>query len=281
MYIVFDIGGTKMRLGVSDDGVTLSKTVVIETPLSYEAGIGEFKRAAESLIMGDKVSAVAGGIAGPFSQKKKVLLRSPNLEDWIDRPLRADLEEFFGTPVYIENDAALAGLGEATRGAGKDFDIVAYITVSTGVGGVRIIKGKIDSKTIGFEPGHQIIDADKSIIPTADGVFIEDYISGKALAKATGKKPSEIRDPKVWDDFAKILAYGLNNVCVFWSPDVIVLGGSMITGNPAIPVDKAAAYLREVLHIYPELPVIKKATLEDYGGLHGALELIKQQKMSG
>ncbi len=64
-------------------------------------------------------------------------------------------------------------------------------------------------------------------------------------------------------------------MCVFWSPDVIVLGGSMITGDPSIPLDITEAHLKEILKIYPELPAIKKAELGDSGGLHGALEYIK------
>jgi glucokinase len=51
------------------------------------------------------------------------------------------------------------GLGEAVFGAGKGREIVVYMTISTGVGGARIVGGKIDASAMGFEPGHQIIDA--------------------------------------------------------------------------------------------------------------------------
>lgn len=277
MFIVFDIGGTKMRLGSSTDGVTLEKTMVIDTPLSYEVGMTEFKRAAESLIQGREVRAVAGGIAGPFSQKMEALLASPNLKDWVGKPIQTSMEEFFGAPIFIENDAALVGLGEAMRGGGRGSSIVAYVTVSTGVGGAKIVNGKIDARSIGFEPGHEIIDIDKTVVPDAVGGTLESYVSGTGLMKRTGKKPKEIDDPKVWDDLAKILAYGLNNVAVFWSPDVIVLGGSMIVGDPAISVEKTEEYLKGILKIYPEIPKVRKAELGDLGGLHGALELLKQQ----
>lgn len=277
MYIVFDIGGTKMRVGVSRDKVTVDKTVTIETPGSYEAGLAEIKKAGEALAEGNTVLGVAGGIAGPFSHKKASLVNAPNLKGWIGQPLQSELENFFRSPVFIENDAALAGLGEAIRGGGRGFDIVAYITVSTGIGGSKIVKKDIDHHSLGFEPGHQIIDLDQTLIPDADGVTIEDYISGKSIYKRTGMKPKDITDADFWDGCSRVLAYGLNNVCVFWSPDVIVLGGSMITGSPAIPLDKAALHLKEIMHIYPEIPKIKKAELGDIGGLHGALELLKKK----
>ncbi|MEK7390536.1 MAG: ROK family protein [Patescibacteria group bacterium] len=275
MYIVFDVGGTKMRLGSSRDGETLDKAVVVKTPTSYEEGIAELKKNASALSEGEAIDALAGGLAGAFSQKKLSLVSGPNLKDWVGRPICSELETFFNAPAYVENDAALAGLGEALRGAGRGFEIVAYITVSTGIGGVRIVQGRIDAKSIGFEPGHQIIDADRTMIPDADGILWGDYISGRGLAKRTGHDPKEFKESAFWDGLAKILAYGLNNVCVFWSPDVIVLGGSMITGDPAIPVEKTREYLRSITKVYPELPVIKISELGDSCGLHGALEYLR------
>ncbi len=266
-----------MRIGSSTDGVSFDKTITLDTPVSFEAGMAEFKKAADTLKQGKEVRAVAGGIAGPFSQKKEELLASPNLKDWVAKPIKGHLEDYFGAPVFIENDAAMVALGEAMRGAGRGSSIVAYVTVSTGVGGAKIVNGKIDPRSIGFEPGHEIIDIDKTLVPDASGNTLESYISGTGLTKRTGKKPKEITDPKVWDDMAKILAYGLNNVTVFWSPDVIVLGGSMITGEPAISVEATEGYLKEVLKIYPEIPKIKKAELSDLGGLYGALELLQQR----
>ena len=63
----------------------------------------------------------------------------------------------------IANDTAVVGLGEAHRGAGIGYNIVTYITVSTGVGGTRIVDGRIDRRIYGFEPGHQTIDIDNSV----------------------------------------------------------------------------------------------------------------------
>ena len=87
----------------------------------------------------------------------------------------------------------------------------------------------------------------------------------------TGKKPRDITDAGVWNVYARNLAIGLHNTIVHWSPDVVVLGGSMIVGDPAIDVKKVADYLAETLHLYPELPIIKKAELGDVGGLWGGI----------
>ena len=276
MYILFDIGGTKMRIAASHDLEKFEEPIIIPTPRDFNEGITAFKDAVINLSHGEDIEAIAGGIAGPFSGEKCTLVGSPNLKDWINKPLRDELKNAFTAPVYIENDAALAGLGEATAGAGKGYDIVAYITVGTGMGGVRIVRGKIDQKTIGFEPGHQIIDIDKSACPNCDGNYLGDYVSGKGLKNRIGKDPHEITDENTWDELARWLAYGLNNTIVHWSPEVVVLGGSMIVKKPGISVERVKEHLKDILRIFPELPEIKEAELADFGGVHGALEFMRQ-----
>ena len=178
------------------------------------------------------------------------------------------MRKIFHAPVFLENDAALAGLGEAVFGAGKGKKIVAYLTISTGVGGCRIVDGKIDENSQGFEPGHQIIFSDKNIIT------LENLVSGTAIEKKYGKKPYEIFDVKIWNNVANNLAYGLHNVAVLWSPDIIILGGSMMK-KIGIPVERVKFHLSKILNIFPKPPLIKKSKLGDLAGLYGALAHLK------
>ncbi len=275
MYILFDIGGTKTRVAYTTDLEKFESPIIISTPPLYEEGIKAIIDAVEKCAGGREIKMLCGGIAGPFNEKKESLVGSPNLKDWIGKPLKKDLGDYFNAKVHIENDSAMVGLGEANFGAGKGFEIVAYMTVSTGVGGARFINGKVDEKSVGFEPGHQIIDADKTLVEGVEGSQVGYILSGKGVEKRTGKKPKDINEPEFWEKMSEYLAYALNNLSVFWSPDCIVLGGSMITGDPAISVEKTEEKLKEILKIFPEIPVIKKATLEDVGGLYGALAYIK------
>jgi len=279
MYILFDIGGTKMRLAASRDAETFEDPVIVDTPQTFEEGIALFKKTALELAGGEEIKAMSGGIAGPFDKKQGALVNSPNLPDWIGKPLREELGEACGARVFIENDSAIVGLGETVAGAGRGHEVVAYLTVSTGVGGARIVGGKIDEASVGFEPGHQIIDPDKSLCPECEGNDLESYISGKAIERRFGMKPYEVMDKNLWDEeLPKLLAYGLNNIIVHWSPDAVVLGGSMIVGDPAISVSRTESYLRETLKIFPKIPAVKKAELGALGGLHGALAYLKQQQ---
>lgn len=265
MYLVFDIGGTNMRITISSDGKTLSSTKIVPTPTDFDQGIQALKQVADELSQGQKIEAVTGGLPGSLDSKKTMTTNSANLPDWNNKPLKEILQKELNAPAFLENDAALAGLGEAIDGAGQGHKIVAYMTISTGVGGARIVDGKIDSNSLGFEPGYQIIHNEK---------VLGDYVSGRALETLTGQKPEDIKDPKVWDSVARYLAVGLNNIVVFWSPDIIVLGGSV---TKSIPLDKVRGYLKELLKIFPDQPEIVQAKLGDSAGLYGALAYLNQQ----
>lgn len=274
MYLLFDIGGTKMRLAATEDLKIFSEPRISETPKNFQGGISLFKKIARELAGSRKIKAIAGGIAGTFDKEVKMLLTSPNLKGWVNRPIKRELENVFDVPVFIENDSAMAGLGEAIFGAGRGYKIIAYITLSTGVGGARVVNGKIDEKTFGFEPGHQIIDADKTLCPECEGIYLEQCVSGSAMEKRFGKKPSEINNVKIWDKEAMRLTYGLNNVIVFWSPEAVVLGGSLMN---KIDIKKIRKNLKSVLKIFTKLPEIKKAELDDLGGLYGAAAFLRQK----
>lgn len=264
MHLVFDIGATKIRLAVSANGQNLSDPVIIPTPQDFNEGIKVIVETAQKLVKGQQIEKVAGGIAGLLNKEKTVLSRAVNLPNWENKPLKQNLEQTFNAPVFLENDSDLACLGEAWRGSGQGQTIVAYLTISTGVGGSRVVKGKVDDNISGFEPGHQIIDLSSL-------TSLEDTISGTALAKKYEKKSEDIDDPKVWDEVAKNLAVGIYNTTLYWSPNVVILGGSVMK---SLDLEKIKSYLKEINKILPDLPEIKKASLRDLSALYGALCLL-------
>ncbi len=272
--ITFDIGGTNTRIASSEDGKTLSEPVIYKTPKLFSDGIAEFVKTAKQLSNNQNITAIAGGIAGPMDQKKTMLVKAPNLLDWNYKPLKQILEQELKTKVFLENDTAMWGLGEATYGAGKGKKIVAYITVSTGVGGCRIVNGNIDANSYGFEPGHMIIDPNGPLCGCSGKGHLEALVGGAALEKRFGKKPQDIIDPAVWDNVTKYLAMGLVNIAVLWSPEIIILGGSVMK---SISLQKLRDHIATLNTILPEFPTITASTLHDTGGLLGALRYVQQQ----
>jgi glucokinase len=271
MNLLFDIGGTNMRFAMSKDGESIEKLVTMSTPSDFDEAIACVSQVVRELRGPNSIHAAAGGVAGILDVGKSWLFYSPNLRGWEKKPLKTSLEQVIEAPCTLENDAALSGLGEAIAGAGKGYKIVAYITVGTGVGGVRVVNEKIDERSVGFEPGHQIIDIDKN----GDGVELETVVSGAGIKKTTSKNPSEITDLAFWETVSRHLAVGLNNTILHWSPQIIVLGGGMITAD-IIPFDKVSLHLKKIFTAFPDLPIIHKSTLKDQSALFGAMQLLKE-----
>jgi predicted NBD/HSP70 family sugar kinase len=273
MYLLFDIGGTNMRIALSRTGQKIDEIKNITTPPSFEEGISKFKELGMELSRGEKIEGISGGIAGPLDKDKTMLIASPHIAGWVNKPLKLKLEEAIGASVKLENDSLLGGLGEAVYGAGKGKKIVAYIALGTGVGGARFIDGEIDKNSLGFEPGHQIIVPEGDSCNCGGRGHLESYVGGLNIEKRYQIKAEEISDPKVWDEIARYLAIGLNNTIVHWSPVTIVLGGSVAR---KIPLDATQSYLSQYLTIFPDKPLLVPSELE-YPGLYGALKLLTTQ----
>ncbi len=278
MYILFDIGGTKTRVAVSSDLHTVLDILKFDTPPRYADGMKAVMSAVDTLRKGAPLNGIAGGIRGPLNHEKTGIVSETTLVDWVGRNIVGDLHNAYQVPVYRENDTAIVGLGEVVRGAGKGYNIVAYHTVSTGVGGARFVHGHIDSSSVGFEPGHQILDIDRTVLGNKIPPTLENLTSGTALEKRRGVKPYEIaQDDHVWEELAGYLAIGLKNTIVYWSPDIIVLGGSMIVGDPRILLKDIQKYTKEALGDLLPCPRIVDATLKDEGGIYGAMALLDQK----
>lgn len=265
MYLVFDIGGTNIRIAVSQDGKTLDQIEAIPTHKNFSEAMAAFKEATLKLTKGQPVEKAAGGVRALDMRTKDRLIDHPTIPLWAGEPLKTQLEKTLGCSVFLENDTAMVGLGEAGFGAGQGKKIVAYLTISTGVGGVRIVDGKIDANSLGFEPGYQMINSNPPY-------YLERYISGFAIEQKYGQKAENISDPEIWDEIARLMAVGLNNTIVHWSPDIIVLGGSVMK---SIPLDKVKSNLNQYLTIFSDRPEIVLATLGDEGGLYGSLQYLR------
>ncbi len=262
MYIVADIGGTNMRIAATSAD-SLGEIKKVPTPKSPVEGIAQFITLARESARGEEITAIAGCVAGSVSDEG-VLSDARNLRAWEGTNIVKGLSDALGVSVHVVNDAALAGLGEAYAGAGRGTTVLAYVTVSTGVGGGLIVNGKIAAA--GGVASIKINGAD-----------LEDLISGTAVTKKFGIQPKDLDSIEERNALADTLAEGLREVVLRWSPDTIVLGGSMIVGVNPIPMERVQKSLDKLLSGYPKQPIIKMAELGDNGGLWGGLALLKQK----
>ena len=267
MYLVFDIGGTHIRIAPSKDGKDFSeRPLVVDTPKEWK----EAESLLTQLFSKHKgVQAVCGGLPGVFDEKKETLVWSPNLPDWVGKPIVRTIQNATGVSPSLYNDAMLAGVGEATAGAGKGRHIVAYLTISTGVGGARIIDGRPDNYRSGFEPGQQIIDV-------LSGKTLEQAVSGSAFARRFGLDFVKTAPSEAWTEAVTPLALGIYNTILHWSPDIVVLGGSMMTKPPAYSLAFVEEKLLALPRVFPKFPELALAELGDENGLRGALAMFSR-----
>lgn len=205
--------------------------------------------------------------------------------DYCDLPLAKEIEERFGIPVHIENEANLLAIGERAFRRKKE-NLVA-ISVHSGIGAGIIIDGKLYSGNVGLagEIGHLIIVTGGRPCPCGNLGCLEQYASEKAVLKdfATekgvisvtldefvaeyNKKDEDAQ--RLVNDFAKYIAVAINNVFHSYSPDVIVINSLLVTYIPEA-IDLIRGNLNSRMSKYC---VIEPSGLQDSSILIGGIVL--------
>ena len=107
-----------------------------------------------------RVVGLGVGVPGPLNFGTGTVVAPPIMPGWDGVPLRLRLEQTLGIPVYVDNDANLAALGEHWRGAGRGFDDFVYVKMELGIGCGLVLHGELYRGQIGSagEIGHLVID---------------------------------------------------------------------------------------------------------------------------
>ena len=269
MNIVSDIGGTKMRIAGVHEQDVFETPIFLATPQPYDEALALFIETVRTTAKGEPIDRLAIGVPAVLATDKRSIIQSEHLPQWGGHSFADDLERALGAKVFLENDTALVGLGEAVFGAGKGASIVAYVTVSTGVNGIRIVDKVVDRAALGFEIGGQYLAHE------GDLITLEELISGSAVEKRYGVHPRDLgADTPVWEDLARITAIGIHNTILHWSPDTVVFGGSMFN-EIGISVESVKKHLTAIMKKIPVIPVIVHSSLQDEGGLYGGLARLK------
>ena len=262
-----DIGGTKVAAGlVNAAGQIVSK---VRVPMNASGSASQamdcVHQAIEKGLGGaqpDSVRAIGVSSPGPLDQNTGIVLHTPNLPCWVDFALRGEIEQRYGLPVRLDNDANAAGLAEATWGAGAGHDSVFYVTIGTGVGTAIILDGHVLYGRTGTaaEGGHMTLDyrapvrcgcgkrgcLESMASGPAMALRAQEKVSGDGasgapmLALAGGRigeitpevvvKASQAGDPlakTIITETVDLLTIWLGNVVDLLEPEVIVIGGGL------------------------------------------------------
>src|SRR5215208_1026373 len=185
-----DVGGTKVEIASVADGHALEPQQA-PTPLSDSAAlIDGIEALARQVIERDgEPEAIGVGVPSQIDFATGTVVASVNIP-LEGVPLRAELEDRFGVPVFVDNDANVAALAEAQAIRARN---LLMLTLGTGVGGGVVIDGRIfrGASGRGAELGHMVVDANGRKCPgraCPNIGCIEAYCSGSALEIASGRK---------------------------------------------------------------------------------------------
>jgi glucokinase len=298
LYLGVEIGGTKLQIHAGNQRGQIVERIRFDVdPSAGAAGIrSQIERAIPELTRRLKPLATGVGFGGPVDWKTGGICCSHQVEGWSDYPLAEWLSELARTPVFVDNDANVAALGEALHGAGAGFDPVFYVTLGSGVGGGLVKSGKIYH---GAPPGESEIG---HVRLDRAGTFVEGRCSGwavdarlraakakhpqSALARCIGEATrGEARflsaalsqdDPlakAILDEMAEDLAFGLSHVVHLFHPRIIVLGGGLALVGEPLRAAVERSLRRFVMEAFAPGPKIALARLSEDAVPIGALEL--------
>ena len=281
-HIGIEIGATKIQIVAGNaDGTFLERHRLAADRARGGAGIREqIASVVPGLMSRHSVASVVVGFGGPVDPKTGQICCSHQVPGWHDFPLGDWVRDLTGVPVAVENDANVAALGEALRGAGRGFGCVFWINMGSGVGGGMVVDGRLyhGARPGEAEIGHLRLDRSGRIVEDACSGWAVDRriraaVVGQAgfLARAVGSQSSEsgesrhlrsaidAGDPlarKILGDVADDLAFALSHAVHLFHPEIIVVGGGLsLVGEPlrAAMAEALPAYLMEAFRPGPQV----------------------------
>lgn len=240
-----DVGGTKVAVATLE-GTALGPPTTEPTELSGTAALlDQFVRMIEAAAPAD---AVGLGLPSAVDAATGAVRTSANIP-LQDVPVRDELERRLGMPVFVANDAQVAGLSEAHDDQLRvSAQSLILFTIGTGVGGAIVLGGEIFLGATGAAAhlGHQLIAADLSggtprhsdhapqpgtLESLASGRALDalarerGHPDGRALVAAAGTGDPDAA--AAMNLFGARLGIGIANAINTFDPDEIVIGGGV------------------------------------------------------
>lgn len=133
---------------------------------------------------GISVLGLALGVPGLVDRDTDTLLFGPNLR-WENVPLGGMLRQHFNLPIFVDNNANIAALGEFYFGAAQHYNDIVYVSVGVGIGGGIIQGGQLLTGATGFagELGHMTVLPNGDLCNCGNNGCWETLVSNRALLR--------------------------------------------------------------------------------------------------
>lgn len=220
MIVAVDTGGTKTLITSYANTGKPGESFRYPTPKNEDEYLAMLVEHIHDHYDGKAIDAIVVGIPGVIKQNR-IAWGGGNLP-WSNFDIATPLKVAFSCPVWVENDANLAGLAEA-RMMRKTPQSCLYVTISTGIGTGIILDGNIAPGLSAAEGGHALVEYDGSVREW------ESFASGKSIYQTYGKYARDITSKTVWNQIADKISRGFLALIPVLQPDVIIIGGSIGT----------------------------------------------------
>lgn len=186
-----DIGGTKCAVCLGKTSGAEIEVVAkrrFDTPSSPSKAMAQFQTALDEILsecqIDDQLKAIGISCGGPLDSRRGLILSPPNLPNWDRINVVAPLQERYGVPTALQNDANACALAEWQWGAGRGFQNIIFLTFGTGMGAGLILDGRLYSGTndMAGEVGHLRLEPDGPTGYGKAGSF-EGFCSGGGIAQ--------------------------------------------------------------------------------------------------
>ena len=298
-FLAIEIGGTKLQVcaGGTDGGITERRRFAVDRAAGGEGIRSQIAGALPELIAKWKPRAIGVGYGGPVDWKTGRIKCSHHIVGWNDFPLGEWLRERAGVPVFVENDANVAALGEALHGAGRGANPVLWVNAGSGVGGGLVVDGRLYHGALPgeMEIGHVRLERDATIVEDRCSGWAVDRAVRAAvendprsvLAQLAAKSQPDARclapaiaagcpvANRILTDAMNELAFALSHAVQLLHPEVIVVGGGLSLLGEPLRARLAAALPRWVMEAFAPGPRVALAGLGEDSVPVGALALCR------
>ena len=272
--LAIDIGGTKFTMALFEQDQIIARE---SRPTDREAGPEPMLAEIEQIVeKWPRFERCGIGFGGPVDFTHQRVALSIHAAGWRDFPLVERVAKMFGVPVIIDNDANAGALGEQYFGAGEHCDPLFYLTLSTGIGGGIVHRGKVyrGADSWAGEIGHMTIRPDGQECLCGARGCLERMCCGLWLERDYGKPARELfDDPEFVSRYVIDLAMGLKAAIMLLNPARIVIGGGIAKAGDKLFVPLRAELRRQVTAWSGARVDVVPAKLGDDSVLWGALVL--------
>ncbi|MCC8068097.1 MAG: ROK family protein, partial [Clostridiales bacterium] len=283
--LAVDIGGSSLKIGIfAGDHLIYENESDNDGKKGADHLIHHLIAIIEEAKSSYRIPSVGLSVSGQIDARNgKVLFGTEAVPGFTGTPLRQIVEEACRLPIYMENDANCAALGEAVYGAGKEYDSFLCLTYGTGVGGGIIMNRRIWNGQNGCagELGHMVLHAGGTPCVCGRSGCYEAYASTTALISRvflrTGMKMNgreifqKFEQPEVREEidlWIDEITEGLISLLHIFNPAAVLLGGGIMQQDYVFEEVKYRT-LSRALPTFRETRILR-AALGNRAGIYGA-----------